>query len=159
MGAFSSVPVEADSAELPLNVQRLFDDLAKRRPDRRHVVAGECMPVADVFVTERHVEIVLDLPGVSADALRILIRNGVVLIVGEKERLESAKHGPSSFHLVERDFGRFARAVRVQAAVDAGAATARLQDGELRIEIPRREERRGRGLSVPINTQTPLSGE
>ena len=33
------------------------------RPDRRHVVAGECMPVVDVFETEKTVEIVLDLPG------------------------------------------------------------------------------------------------
>lgn len=159
MAAFSSSPVEPDSADLALDIQHLFEDLANRRADRRHVVAGECMPVADVYITERHVEIVLDLPGVSAEALRILIRNGVVLIVGEKERLEPSRQAPASFHLVERDFGRFARAVRVQTAVDASAARARLQQGELRIEIPRREERRGHGIVVPIESQVPLSGE
>lgn len=159
MAAFSSTSVEPDLADLNQDVRRLFDDLARRRADRRHVVSGECMPVADVYVTERHVEIVLDLPGVSADALRILIKGGVVLIVGEKERLEPSRRAPASFHLVERDFGRFARAIRVQTAVDAGAARARLQHGELRVEIPRREERRGHGVLVPIESQAPLSGE
>ena len=55
-------------ADLAEDVQRLFDDLAKRRPDRRHVVAGECMPVVDVFETERDGRDRPRLPGVAADA-------------------------------------------------------------------------------------------
>jgi len=154
MGAFSSSSMDLDPADLAQDVHRLFEDLAKRRPDRRHVVAGECMPVVDVFETDRTVEIVLDLPGVAADALRILIKAGVVLIVGEKERPVLARNTPASFHLVERDFGRFARAVRVGGAVDAAQASARLAQGELRIVLPRREERRGQGLLIPIDTGT-----
>ena len=123
--AFSTSPHELDPAHLAQDVHRLFDDLARSRPERRHVVTGECMPVVDVFETERSVEVVLDLPGVSADALRILIKNDVVLIVGEKERPEPSKRAPASFHLVERDFGRFARAVRVQSAFDASKTRVR----------------------------------
>ena len=96
------------------------------------MVSGECLPLLDVFETERTIEIVLDVPGVTADSMRILIKSGVVLVAGEKERAEPAR-GPASFHLVERDFGRFARAVRVHAAIDASQARARLKDGELRI--------------------------
>jgi HSP20 family protein len=157
MAAFSS-SMDLDPADLAQDVQRLFEDLARRRPDRRHVVPGECMPVVDVFETERTVEIVLDLPGVAADALRVLIKSGVVLVVGEKERPVPSKHTPASFHLVERDFGRFARAVRVAGAVDVGQAHARLAQGELRIVLPRREERRGKGTVIPIDTGiTPAS--
>lgn len=151
MAAFSS-SMDLDPAELSQDVQRLFEDLARRRPDRRHVVSGECMPVVDVFETERTVEIVVDLPGVAADALRVLVKAGVVLIVGEKERPVLSKNTPASFHLVERDFGRFARAVRVAGAVDAGQARARLAQGELRVVLPRREERRGTGTLIPIDT-------
>jgi HSP20 family protein len=147
--------MDLDSAELAQDVQRLLEDLARRRPDRRHVVAGECMPVVDVFETDRTVEIVLDLPGVAADALRILVKSGIVLIVGEKERPVLARNTPASFHLVERDFGRFARAVRIGGAVQADQARARLSHGELRVVLPRREERRGHGMIVPIETGTP----
>ena len=84
------------------------------------------MPVVDVFETEKTVEIVLDLPGVAADAIRILFKAGVLLIVGEKERPDLTKRGPASFHLVERDFGRFARAVRIKSAIDGAQARARV---------------------------------
>jgi len=152
MVAFSSSSMDLDPADLTQDVQRLFEDLARRRPDRRHVVAGECMPVVDVFETERTVEIVLDLPGVAADALRVLVKSGVVLIVGEKERPLLSKNTPASFHLVERDFGRFARAVRVAGAVDVGRARARLAQGELRVVLPRRDERRGQSTLIPVDT-------
>ena len=151
--------MDLDPADLAQDVHRLLEDLARRRPDRRHVVAGECMPVVDVFETDRTVEIVLDLPGVAADAVRILIKSGVVLIVGEKERPVLSKNTPASFHLVERDFGRFARAVRVAGAIDAGHARARLSQGELRVVLPRRDERRGQGMLVPIDTGAPAVTE
>ena len=150
VGAYSTSSVDLDPSDLAEDVQRLLDDLSRRRPDRRHMVAGECMPVVDVFETERTVEIVLDLPGVAADAVRILFKGGVVLVVGEKERPDISKRAPASFHLVERDFGRFARAVRINAAIDGAQARARLANGELRIVLPRLKERRGGGILVPI---------
>ena len=159
MAAFSSSLIDLDPADLAQDVHRLLEDLARRRPDRRHVVAGECMPVVDVFETDRTVEIVLDLPGVAADAVRILIKSGVVLIVGEKQRPILSKNTPASFHLVERDFGRFARAVRIAGAIDAGQARARLSQGELRVVLPRRDERRGQGMLVPIDTGAPAVTE
>lgn len=152
MGAYSTGSIDLDPADLAEDVQRLFDDLSRRRPDRRHVVAGECMPGVDVFETERAVEIVVDLPGVAIDSVRVLFKGGVVLIVGEKERPDISKRAPASFHLVERDFGRFARAVRISAAIEGGQARARLANGELRIMLPRLKERRGGGILVPIES-------
>jgi HSP20 family protein len=142
-------------ADLAEDVHRLLDDLARRRPDKRQLVAGECMPVVDVFETDKAVEIVLDLPGVDAEAIRILFKSGVLLIVGEKERPDLSRRGPASFHLVERDFGRFARAVRVHAAIDGSQARARLVNGELRINLPRIADRRGAGRMVPIDSTVP----
>jgi HSP20 family protein len=150
--------VESNPADLADDVRRLFEDLATRRPDRRHVVAGECIPLVDVLETGRNVEIVLDLPGVAADALRVVIKSGVVLIVGEKERSEPAKRAPASFHLVERDFGRFARAVRIHSPIDATSARAWLSSGELRIVIPRVHERRGQPIHVPILSAAEAAG-
>lgn len=144
--------------DLAGDIERLLEDVARRRPDRRQLVAGECMPVVDVFETEKTVEIVLDLPGVTAEAIRILFKAGVLLIVGEKERPDLSKRGPASFHLVERDFGRFARAVRISAAIDGAQAKARLANGELRVVLPRIAERRAAGLLVPIESvPTPVT--
>ena len=148
--------ISMDVGDLGQEVRRLFEDLGGRRAERRHLISGECMPLQDVFETERTIEIVLDLPGVTTESCRIMIKAGVVLVVGEKERPEPA-HGPASFHLVERDFGRFARAVRIHAAIDATKAHARLKDGELRIILPKIQERRGREILVTIETDAPAS--
>ena len=153
-GSYSSGSMD-QPADLADDVHRLLDDLARKRPEKRQLVAGECMPVVDVFETDKSVEIVLDLPGVSADAVRVLFKSGVLLIVGEKERPDLTRRGPASFHLVERDFGRFARAVRISAAIDGSQARARLINGELRVMLPRITERRGTGLLVPIDSTVP----
>jgi len=141
-------------ADLSEDVHRLLDDLARGRQDRRHVVTGECMPLVDVFETETTVEIVLDLPGMSPGAIRVLFKAGVLLIVGEKERPDLTKRGPASFHLVERDFGRFARAVRIKSAIDGAKVSARLANGELRVVLPRIAERRGEGRIIPIESSS-----
>jgi HSP20 family protein len=148
--------ISTDVGDLGQEIRRLFEDLARRRPDRRHMVSGECLPLLDVFETDRTIDIVLDVPGVVPDSLRILVKAGVVLVAGEKERPEPAR-GPASFHLVERDFGRFARAVRIHAAVDAGQAKARLQNGELRIVLPKIQERRGHEILVTVETGPPAA--
>ena len=153
-GSYSSGSLD-QPADLAEDVHRLLDDLARRRPDKRQLVAGECMPVVDVFETDKAVEIVLDLPGVDPEAIRILFKSGVLLIVGEKERPDLSRRGPASFHLVERDFGRFARAVRINAAIDGSQARARLVNGELRVNLPRIADRRGAGRMVPIDSTIP----
>ncbi len=138
-----------DPPDLAHEVRRLFEDLARRRPDRRPFVSGECSPTLDVLETETTVEVLVDVPGLSPEALRIMIKGGIVLVVGEKERSEPSRT-PTSYHLVERDFGRFARAVRIHAPVDAARARATLAHGELRIVLPRLDERRGQEILVPV---------
>jgi len=152
MSAFGGIPASSDLQALADDVGRLFEDLAARRPERRHVVSGECVPLVDVFETDRAVEIVLDVPGVAADAVRVVVKSGIVLVVGEKERPEPTRQVAASFHIVERDFGRFARAIRIHTAIDGRAASARLANGELRILLPRRAERRGTAMPIPIET-------
>jgi HSP20 family protein len=116
------------------------------------------MPLLDVFETDRTIEIVLDVPGMNADGVRIMIKSGVVLIVGEKERHEPTMRVPASFHLVERDFGRFARAIRIHAAIDGSNVRARLKDGELRVILNKVAERRGQEIRVPVDFEpTPPS--
>lgn len=141
--------VSTEVGDITAEVRRLFEDLARARPAHACRVPGECVPLLDVFETEGGLELVLDLPGVEPDSVRVLIKNGVVVIAGEKTRPPLAGVAPS-FHLVERDFGRFVRAVRVHVAIDAARARARLVNGELRIALPKLAERRGREFIVPI---------
>ena len=112
---------------------------------------GECNPPLDVIDGPAAVVIVMDLPGVRADGVQVVLARGTVLIAGTK--LPAAcGHKDAAFHLAERAFGRFARVIRLAGAIDGARASATLSAGELRIEFPRIEERRGRQIRIPIGT-------
>jgi HSP20 family protein len=115
---------------------------------------AECLPRCDVLETSATVEIVMDVPGVPAEALKIVFTRGTVVIAGRK-LAPVCPHGEAAFHLAERAFGRFARAIRVAGAVDAGRATATLVAGELRVVLPRIDERRGGEIAIPLNGPPP----
>jgi len=109
---------------------------------------GECSPSVDVYETDDMLEIRVDLPGVDPAAVRVIGKGDSVLIAGEK----AARRAPreSSFHLVERGYGRFARVVRLGRAGDTSNARASLVNGELRVSIPKIADRRGRAIPITI---------
>ena len=145
-----SVVLPSEVADFAEEVRRVFLELD--RTLGQESPAGECTPSVDVYETDHTVEIAVDLPGVDPDAVRVIVNAGTVLIVGEK-RTQHAR-GESSFHLVERDFGRFARGVRLAVACDGAQARASLSDGELRVSVPKIADRRGRSIRVPIESAT-----
>ena len=135
--------------ELGEELRRLFDQLE----GETHAAAppNECNPPIDVVESDGAVEVLMDLPGVRHDQVHIVFARGTVLIAGIK-RASACSHAGAAFHLVERAFGRFARAIRLPGAVDAGRARATLEAGELRITIPRIAERRGGEIRIAIET-------
>jgi len=141
-----AVVLPSEVGEFADEIRRVFLELG--RTFGLESLAGECSPPIDVYETDETIEIAVDLPGVNPEALRVLMTRGTVLIVGEKPARRA--QGESSFHLVERGFGRFARSVRLTQACDAAHARATLADGELRVSIPKMPERRGRSIQIPI---------
>lgn len=135
--------------EMSEELRRLFDMLDGEAQSRGS--AGECTPPLDVLETPAAVEIAVDLPGVNKDDVHVVFARNTVLITGAKGP-KPCRHTDATFHLAERAFGRFARVVRLTGAVDAGRAHAALSAGELRIVIPRIEERRGGEIRIPIET-------
>jgi HSP20 family molecular chaperone IbpA len=111
--------------------------------------AAECSPPLDIIETETGIEIVVDVPGVPADAVQIVCARDVLMIAGQKMPA-ACEHREAAFHLAERSFGRFARALRLDGAFDAGRASASFAAGELRITMPRIDERRGKEIRIPV---------
>lgn len=113
--------------------------------------SGECTPPFDLIETATALELIMDLPGVSAGAVQVLFARNTLVVAGQK--LPSAcEHRDAAFHLAERAFGRFARAVRLTGAFDGGRAQAMLRGGELHVVLPRIDERRGAEIRIPVRT-------
>lgn len=144
-----AVVVPSEIGDFADEVQRVFLELG--RAFGADSLAGECAPSVDVYETDEAIEVVVDLPGVDVHAVRILSKGGSVLIAGDKA--PRRVRGESSFHLVERGYGRFARVVRLGRACDSAVARATYRDGELQITFPKIAERRGRTIPIPIDTR------
>jgi HSP20 family protein len=112
---------------------------------------GECRPALDVLETTAAYEVVVDVPGIAVESLRVGMRRNTVLIVGAK--LPSSNPPGARFHLAERAYGRFVRAIRIDGAIDPRHATATLAAGQLHVVVPRVKERRGQVIKIPVTGQ------
>jgi HSP20 family protein len=147
LSQFSFIP-SGESRELTEDIRELFEDLAVSLHHEQRAYSGECHPTLDVLETDVAIEVVVDVSGVPANAIRVLFRAGVLLVAGEKAPPPSTDE--QTFHLVEREFGRFARAVRLTGAFEIDRAQATVRDGELTIVLPKLAERRGRSHHIPV---------
>jgi HSP20 family protein len=142
-----AIAISSEIGDFSDEVRRIFLELG--RAFGAESLAGECSPAIDVYETDEAMEITVDLPGVKKSAVRLITKRDSLLIVGEKSTLRA--HAESSFHLVERGYGRFARVVRLARACDTSKARATLTGGELRISLPKLAERRGRSIPISID--------
>jgi HSP20 family protein len=133
--------VYVDRRELPQDLQALLED----------GLSPECTPPFDIIETAAGVEVLMDLPGVSRDEIEIMFARNVLLIAGRKLP-RAFDEGRAAFHVAERAFGRFGRAITLDGAFDTDAATATLANGELRLVLPRQAERRGGPIRIPVRT-------
>ena len=141
-----AIAFPSELGDFTAEVRQVFLELG--RAFGSESLAGECAPPLDVFETDEMLEITVDLPGVDPAAIRIVGKGDSVLIAGEKAARRA--HRESSFHLVERGYGRFARVVRLDRACDTSRARATLVEGELRVSIPKIAEKRGKAIPITL---------
>jgi HSP20 family protein len=141
-----TIAVPSEIGDFADEVRRVYFELG--RVFGADSLTGECSPSIDVYETEESMEIAVDVPGVDRAAIRIVCRRDGVLVVGEK--IAHRSHAESTFHLVERGYGRFARVVRLTQPTDPSKARATLTGGELRISIPKIKDRRGQTIRIAI---------
>ena len=153
MVGWPGVLLSGELGDLTEDVRRLFQELGHASTGRG-AAAGDCVPPLDVLETDETLQILLDLPGVPANGVRVLIKGNVVLVAGEKWA-DAPGSGAGGYHLVERGSGRFARAVRVTGAFDGSKVRATLSGGELRITLQKLSDRRGRAIEVPVTGGSP----
>jgi HSP20 family protein len=131
--------------DFPLAV---WTDEMTRMLDSRDTVPAGWAPPMDVIERPDRLDIQLDVPGVPLESIRVAVRAGSLVISGDKP--SAACCTGAAFHVAERACGRFSRAIPLRLAFDASQIQATLRQGELRIVVPRIEERRGREIQIPV---------
>lgn len=92
-------------------------------------------PQCDCYRTDDPpaLHLVLELPGVDPDEVRIAASGTTLVVSGVRER----PHPDSArYHQVEIEYGPFERRIQLTEDVDADALTADYEAGMLRLEVP-----------------------
>jgi HSP20 family protein len=110
--------------------------------------AGAYRPPSDVTEVDNAVKILLEVPGVPAEALQVWVRGDCLEVTGEKP--PEFPSGETSFLCLERIFGKFRCVFEVMGSLNLGQVSARLSDGLLVITIPKVVERRGRERRIAV---------
>lgn len=95
-------------------------------------------PGLDVFETERALVVRVELAGVASEDVRVVVDGEYLQITG---RRTLTRHGEKLRHLlIEVAQGPFERVLRLRAEVDPDQVSARLENGMLTIELPRKDK-------------------
>ena len=122
-----------DVDKLQEEIEELFADLwqVPRFSGLRHGFR----PNLDCFHTdEPHaLTVVVELPGVAPESVRVVVGERVLAIAGERTR---PKLPGRVYQQMEIEYGAFERQVRLVEDVDPARARARFDQGVLTIELP-----------------------
>ncbi|MGF1452968.1 MAG: Hsp20/alpha crystallin family protein [Opitutales bacterium] len=92
----------------------------------------------DVYDDEHNYYVVAELPGVTRDDVNVQLENAVLTISGERKEQEGEQ---------EHTY-KFSRTVTVSDDVDPEKVSAKLEDGLLRVTLPKAESRKPKAITV-----------
>ncbi|HUN24389.1 MAG TPA: Hsp20/alpha crystallin family protein [Anaerolineales bacterium] len=144
MSYFSVTPYRK-IASLSNLMDRVFDDVITRT----NLPWAEALGLAiDVHQTEDAYVVTADLPGWTADQIKIEVLDNVVSIRGEK--VEEKSEEKAGYLLKERRSGNFSRSFSLPKAIDSSKVQAELQNGVLSLNLPLAEEVKPKAVSVNV---------
>jgi len=123
-------------------IDRLFDVSASVQGIR---------PEFDVKEDKNGIEVTAELPGIAEGDVDVSLSKGILTIKGEKKSEES-KEG-ETFHIIERRYGSFSRALKLPYEPKENEVSASFKDGVLKVAIPRPKELKSGTYKIQIQHQ------
>lgn len=102
-------------------------------------------PDVDIFESEDKLTLLADMPGVAPDDIQIDLNENVLTISGGVKPFENAAE---SDVLIEFEIGRYYRQFTLSEVIDQSRIEAKLEDGVLRLSLPKAEKAKPRQIAV-----------
>ena len=136
-----------DIAVLQDRMNRLFGDFLDRgHPREEGQERGTWMPNVDIYETKDAICVRAELPGVDKNAVNVEVKEGVLNLRGERKFEREVKE--ENYHRIERSYGTFHRSFTLPSSVDAEKVTARMKDGVLELDLPKKEQAKAKQIKI-----------
>lgn len=103
-------------------------------------------PPINLWTSAEAVHLTAELPGVEPDSLDIEVREGLLMLRGERKLNQPGDD--ARWHRRERYSGQFARSIELPFEVDPDQVEAHYRDGVLHLTLNRPENARPRKIEV-----------
>jgi HSP20 family protein len=103
-------------------------------------------PAMNIWTSQDTAMITAELPGYRTRDIQLSITNDELEIKGNRQK-EELKEG-EQFHRQERGFGEFKRTLRLPFLVDAEKVEAKLENGILKLILPRAEADKPKKIEI-----------
>lgn len=112
---------------------------------------GQCnfVPLVDIREDENGFELYADLPGLTKGEVSINVEDGILTISGERKFENEEKS--DEYRRVERGYGTFHRSFNLHDHIDTGHIQAVLENGVLKVNLPKREESKPKNIEIAVN--------
>ena len=135
-------------------VGRLFAALQEATVADDPLASETWAPPVDLCETTGAIVVRVELPGLTAEQIKLGATNTQLRIWGEKKR-RVTRNKILSHLCSERSYGKFCRLVPMRWTVNVQAATAEVAAGMLTIRLPKIEDRRGVEVKIPVKDGVP----
>jgi HSP20 family protein len=120
---------------------------------QQQLFGGGGWPEIEVHQEGQRLVVQADLPGLNRDDVHVEVREGHVLISGERRTQHEQNEG--GFYHSERSYGSFSRAIPLPENAKVDSASASFENGVLRIEIEAPEQEQSRARRIEIREGKP----
>jgi HSP20 family protein len=141
--------------QLHREFDRLFDQMLRGFPLTASQAPLLARPKVDISETESEYRLELELPGVDMKDVELSVRNGVLVVRGEKKSCQENRNS----HRIERYYGSFQRMFSLPEDCDEEKIEARFQNGVLFIEVGRKPVSAAGVRRIPIKQSEPARQE
>jgi HSP20 family protein len=132
-----------------LTANRLFNLADALLGDRNGSESTAWVPPVDVVETEHQYELAAELPGVNPSDVKVVVKDNVLTLSGERPALPAAEGSKS--HVSERRFGAFQRRFSLPKDADGERVSASFKAGILHIAVPKRDEVKPREIEIKVD--------
>lgn len=108
--------------------------------------AAGWVPLTDIFEDANGLKIVIELPGLKPEEVKLTLENRTLTIKGEKRQVAEEK--TTKVHRYERSYGAFERSFALPSSVDGEKVAATFEHGVLTVVLPVAEAAKPRDISV-----------
>jgi HSP20 family protein len=153
-GQASSPPALIDPYRLlQQGLDSMLTDITRSAGQAEGGAAGDLLagPRINVEENDNEIRLTAELPGVTDKDVQVTIDGDLLVIAGEKKQEQESDRG--NWHIVERSFGRFRRALRLPFAPEPDKVQAGFKDGVLTVEVPKEAEQRTRTKQIQVSRE------